>query len=232
MKVVKQMLKSSSNKIYTVLLFLCISLIIQITACKPIEKKQETGVPKTKEEFAKILRETLAPLHPPPSTDTPVGLREEVRIQVLNNVFIFMQNYAENPLAQEACKEVAQEVAQWAKTAKEQGRWVWALTCIDVFELLGAKSYALQRLRQQGEKLIAQPKVFVRGFLDDKSTGQTTIFVEVVNRVTGEKKLISARAGDEFENLRVVEIIPYKNVVRFEYIPIEGMFFEVPGPKF
>ncbi len=226
------MTRPISNKVYILLVFLCISLILQITSCKPIEKKQPTEVPQTKEDFVKILREMLAPLHPPPSADTPIGLREDVRIQVLNNVFMFMQNNADNPAAQEACKEVAQEVSQWAKTAKEQERWVWALACIDVFELLGAKSYALQRLRQQGEKLIAQPKVFIRGFLDDKETGQTTIFVEVVNRVTGEKKLVSARVGDEFENLRVVEIIPYKNVVRFEYIPIEGMFFEVPGPKF
>jgi len=226
------MSKSISSKVYIFIIILCISLIIQITACKPIEKKQPTEVPKTKEDFVKNLREILAPLHPPPSADTPTGLREEVRQQVLNNVFMFMQNNADNPVAQEACKEVAQEVSQWAKTAKEQQRWIWALACIDVFELLGAKSYALQRLRQQGEKLIAQPKVFVRGFLDDKGTGQTTIFVEVVNRVTGEKKLISARVGDEFENLRVVEIIHYKNVVRFEYTPIEGMFFEVPGPKF
>lgn len=223
------------NKNYLLALTACFLIIILITACRPKEPKKPAEVPQTQEDYVKQLKEILSPLQAyipfSPDMNYPY-IREDVRLQVMNNVFNFVQKYADNPLAQEACKEVAKEVAQWAKIAKDNNRWVLALVCIDIYETLGARSEALRRLRMRGEQLIAQPKVFVRGFLEDKDTGQTTIFVEVINRITGEKKRVAARVGDEFENIRVVEIIPYKNVVRFEYIPIEGMFFDVEGPKF
>jgi len=223
------------NKNYTLALIGCLLIITLISACRPKETKKPAEVPQTKEDFVKQIKEILSPLQmyiPFSSDGNYPYIREDVRLQVMNDVFNFVQKNADNPLAQEACKEVAKEVAQWAKIAKENNRWVLALVCIDVYETLGAKSEALRRLRTRGEQLIAQPKVFVRGLLEDKETGQTTIFVEVINRITGEKKRVAARVGDEFENIRVVEIIPYKNVVRFEYIPIEGMFFDVECPKF
>lgn len=223
------------SKNYILPIIACLLIITLISACRPKEPKKTTEVPQTKEEFIKQIKEILSPLQmyiPFSSDGNYPYIREDVRLQVMNNIFDFVQKNADNPLAQEACKEVAKEVAQWAKIAKDNNRWVLALVCIDIYETLGAKSEALRRLRMRGEQLIAQPKVFVRGFLEDKDTGQTTIFVEVINRITGEKKRVAARVGDEFENIRVVEIIPYKNVVRFEYIPIEGMFFDVEGPKF
>ncbi len=226
------------NMYFKSLIYLFITsilLMLLVTACRPKESKKQEEVPKTKEDFAKQLREIVSPLQSyipfSPDVNYPY-IREDVRVQIMNNVFDFVQENSENPLAQDACKEVAQEVAQWARIAKDNNRWVLALVCIDVYEMLGARSQALQRLRMRGEQLIAQPKIFVRGFLDDKDTGQTTIFVEIINRITGEKKRVAARVGDEFENIRVVEIVPYKNVVRFEYIPIEGMFIDVEGPKF
>jgi len=224
-----------SSKNFFSLTIISLILLILITACRPKEPQKQTEEPKTKEDFVRQLKDILLPLQSyipfSPDMNYPY-IREEVRIQVIRNVYDFVQKHSENPLAQEACKEVAKEVAQWAKVAKENDRWVLALACIDIYEILGARSEALKRLRMKGEQLIAQPKIFVRGFLDDKNTGQTTIFVEVINRITGEKKRVAARVGDEFDNIRVVEIIPYKNIVRFEYIPIEGMFIDVEGPKF
>ncbi|MGC8739072.1 MAG: hypothetical protein ACP5UA_10575 [Candidatus Hydrogenedens sp.] len=223
------------NKNYILPLIICLFIIIIFTACRPKETKKTEEIPQTKEDFLKQLNEILSPIQMyipfSPNVNYPY-IREDIRLQVINDVFNFVQKYADNPLAQEACKEVAKEVAQWAKIAKDNNRWVLALACIDIYETLGAKSEALRRLKMRGEQLVAQPKVFIRGFLEDKDTGQTTIFVEVINRITGEKKRVAARVGDEFDNIRVVEIIPYKNVVRFEYIPIEGMFFDVEGPKF
>ncbi|HOK10215.1 MAG TPA: hypothetical protein PLT82_11505 [Candidatus Hydrogenedens sp.] len=217
------------------LLISILVILFLFLSCKPKEVKPIEEQPQTKEQYIKQLHEILNPLRAfiPTSPETPTpGLKEEVRIQVLNALFEFVQKNSGNPTAQEACKEVSQEVAQWAKIAKEQNRWVLALACIDVFELLGARSEALQRLKERGQLLITTPKIMVRGFLDDKETGNTTIFVEVINRQTGESKRVAARVGDEFDNIRVVDIIPFKNIVRFEYIPIEGMFFDVEGPKF
>ncbi len=235
MKYHRNFLQYLSLNNYSLLTITCVILIVLGTACRPKETPKPTETPQTKEEFVKQLKEMLNPLQVyipfSPDVNYPY-IREDVRIQVISNVYDFVQKNAENPLAQEACKEVAKEVAQWAKIAKENDRWVLALACIDIYEILGARSEALRRLRMRGEQLIAQPKIFVRGFLDDKNTGQTTIFVEVINRITGEKKRVAARVGDEFDNIRVVEIIPYKNIVRFEYIPIEGMFIDVEGPKF
>lgn len=235
MKYHKNFSQYLSSKSFFFLTIISLILIIMGIACRPKEPQKPTEVPKTKEDFVKQLKEILTPLQSSipisPDVNYPY-IREEVRIQVITNVYDFVQKNAENPLAQEASKEVAKEVAQWARIAKDNNRWVLALACIDIYEILGARSETLRRLRMRGEQLIAQPKIFVRGFLDDKNTGQTTIFVEVINRITGERKRVAARVGDEFDNIRVVEIIPYKNIVRFEYIPIEGMFIDVEGPKF
>lgn len=205
--------------------------------CRPREERKPPSepVPQTKEEFKAQLQQILLPLRQiiPFSPDIPTPpLTDEIRQQVMFGLFEFMQKYGDNPQAQQASREVAQEVAQWARIAKERGRWNMALGCIDVFEMLGARSYALQRLREQGEKLLAQPKIAVRGFLEDKETKTLTIFVELVDRRTGKIKRAAVRVGDEIDNIRVVEVIPYKNTVRFEYIPIEGMFIDVEGPKF
>ncbi len=235
MKYHKIFLQYVSSKGFFFLTIISLILIILGTACRPKEPQKPAEVPKTREDFVKQLKEILAPLRaciPFTPELNPPFLREEIRIQVVRNMYDFVQNNSENPLAQEAFKEVAKEVAQWARIAKDNNRWVLALACIDIYEILGARSEALRRLRMRGEQLIAQPKIFVRGFLDDKNTGQTTIFVEIINRITGERKRVAARVGDEFDNIRVVEIIPYKNIVRFEYIPIEGMFIDVEGPKF
>lgn len=235
MKYHKNFSQYLSLKTFFFLTIISLILIVIGTACRPKEPQKPAETPKTKEDFVKQLKDILAPLQSyipfSPDVNYPY-IREDVRIHVIRSVFDFVQKNSENPLAQEACKEVAKEVAQWAKIAKDNNRWVLALACIDIYEMLGARSEALRRLRMRGEQLIAQPKIFVRGFLDDKNTGQTTIFVEIINRITGERKRVAARVGDEFDNIRVVEIIPYKNVVRFEYIPIEGMFIDVEGPKF
>ncbi|MCX8065418.1 MAG: hypothetical protein N3G21_09655 [Candidatus Hydrogenedentes bacterium] len=230
-KIKNSIILSSNLAILTTFIFVSVSTL----SCKPKEAPPPTPTPHSKEEFLAQLSQILAPLkeYVPfnPQEHKKGGLPEPVRLKVVGDLYNFLQQYGNIPEAKEACKEVAQEVAQWARLAKDQNKWILALACIDVFEMLGAKSYTLQRLKERGEKYISQPKVIVRGFIEDEETKTLNIFIELVDRRTGEVKKIIARPGEEVDGIRIIDI-PVKNVVRFEYIPIEGLFFEVEGPKF
>ncbi len=224
--------KVRATSLPIVLIVLFFSLVSNLS-CRP----KETPPPPplhTKEEFLSQIRQILEPLRqyvPFNSQQTKPGLPEAVRLKVLGDLFNFLQQYGNIPEANEACKEMAQEVAQWARLAKDQNKWILALACIDVFEMLGAKSHTLQRIKERGERYISQPKVVVRGFLEDKETKTLSIFIELVDRRTGQVKKVVARPGEEIDGIRIIDI-PFKNTVRFEYIPIEGLYFDVQGPNF
>lgn len=225
----------SVNKSVKVTFLIVVFVILGLTtSCKPKEAPPPTAPPHTKEEFIVQLRQILAPIKeyvPFNPQQSKGGLPEPVRKKVVEDLYNFLQQYSNIPEANEACKEIAQEVAQWARLAKDQNRWILALACIDIFEMLGAKSYTLQRLKERGEKYISQPKIIVRGFIEDKETKTLSIFIELVDRRTGEVKKVVARPGEEIDGIRIIDI-PFKNIVRFEYIPIEGLSIEVEGPKF
>lgn len=226
---VAKVMKISFSSLWLILL-----LVFFVVSCKPKEAPSPATPPHTKEEFVSQLRQILEPLRqyvPLSPQDSKTGLPEAVRLNVVRELYNFQQQFGNIPEANEACKEVAQDVAQWARLAKEQNRWVLALACIDVFEMLGAKSYTLQRLRERGEKYISQPKVVVKGFIEDKETKTLSIFLELIDRRTGQIKRIVARPGEEIDGIRIIDI-PFKNTVRFEYMPIEGVYFDVQGPNF
>jgi len=220
------------------IIYASILIALAVSGCKEGGFWSKTPIPeqpgpKTKEEFLALFKPMIQPLRqalPEKPDPAHMGLADGQRDQVIKSLSEAKTKYAENEAAEEAFREIGAEVSDLAKRARDQGRWPLAMACIDAHEILGMQSYALERLRKQGKIILAQPKVRVQGFMEDKQSGVTTVFIELTNRETGKITRVAKRAGDEFNGLRLVEILEHENGVRFEYLPIEGMFFDVEGP--
>ena len=103
---------------------------------------------------------------------------------------------------------------------------------VDAFEILSMESMLMSRLDQRAKTILAQPKVEVKGFIEDKEKNAIYIFLRVTDRATGKVKSVNVREGDVFNDLRVVAIIGNNKAVQFEYLKIPGLIFEVKGPEY
>ena len=194
----------------------------------------EPVIQKTKDEYLAMFRPLLEPLRQgvtaPAVPNVPL-ITDDARDQVIKALTDAKTQYGQDEIAQEAFREVGYEAAELAKRARDAERWRVALACVDAFEVLGLQSHALDRLNTYGRLVMGRPKVAVRGFMEDKEIGVTSVFIELTDRETGKTTRVVKRVGEEFNNLRLVEILKGSNTVRFEYLPIEGMFFDVEGPR-
>jgi len=201
---------------------------------KPVEP-QAPAQPSKEQIVAEVkpmiepLREVLRPM---PGGGRSPGLTEESRNIVINALRDAQIKYGNTENGPAALREVGVEIAEIARNARDDDRWILVQACVDAYEILNMKSAALERLDNRAKELLARPTVEVKGFLDDKETGVINVFLELTDRETKEVKKVTAREGDEFDNLRLVEIIGNNKVVRFEYLAIPGLFFEVEGVSF
>lgn len=183
----------------------------------------------TRDEVLAELRPTIgllsASVHAPP--EQRPGFPLEIRDQVINGLRDAQMKYGETEGGQAAFKVLAEEVKSLALEARKQERWRVVATCVDAHDILGMSSLVMQRLDDRARKILAQPMVRVRGVVDDLEQGTTYILMELINRETFEVTRTRARVGDILGDLRVVELVGRNNKVIFEYLPIEGLTFEV-----
>ena len=137
--------------------------------------------------------------------------------------------YGDREYAREAFEELADDVSDMARQARDQERWRLAMLCVDLHEILGMDSMELDRIGERGRVILAKPKVVVKGFMEDKDSGSIAVFLELTNRETQKTSSKVMREGDEDGNLRLVRIIGDNQSVRFEYTAIPGMFFDIEG---
>lgn len=201
---------------------------------KPVEPQQPA--PPSKEQILAEVKPAIEPfrdvLRPMPDGGRGPGLTGENRDKVINALRDAQIKYGNTDNGPAALREVGAEIAEIARKARDDDRWVLVQACVDAYEILNMKSVALERLDNRAKEILSRPTVEVKGFLDDKETGVTNVFLELTNRDTKEVKRITAREGDEFDNLRLVEIIGNNKAVRFEYLAIPGLFFEVEGVSY
>ncbi len=167
-----------------------------------------------------------------PQPEDQVPLPVETRNQVINGLRDAQMQYGQYEQGQETLREIGDEIAEIAKRARGQERWLLVEACIDAYELLNLHSEVLSRLDDHAKLMIAKPKVEVKGFLEDKQTNAINIFVQTTDRSTGKIKTTTRREGEEFDDLRIVRIIGNNHAVEFEYLKIPGLTFKVKGPSF
>jgi hypothetical protein len=113
------------------------------------------------------------------------------------------------------------------KQASSQERWRLALACVDAFDILQMESLTVSRLGDRAKTMMDQPTIRVRGFLEDKEKNSLYVFMDLVNRKTGEVEKVQAREGEEFGGIRLIRVIGRNQKVRVEYTRIPGLIFDV-----
>lgn len=160
------------------------------------------------------------------------GLAQETRDTVCNALRDAQLQYGAFPQGQEVFRELGYEIVDIAKRARDQERWRLVEACVDAHEILNLENAMITRLDARAQEMLARPTVVVKGFLDDRAKNTINIFIQVIDRATGKRKSMTVREGDEFGDLKVINIVGANKSVRFEYKKIPGLVFEVEGPKF
>ena len=155
------------------------------------------------------------------------GITPAEHTQLMRALADLKERYGQYASGQQAFDQVAEEVGDIALDARDQNRWRLVSVCVDVHDLLGIDSFTMDRLTERAEKNLGRPKVAVRGFLEDQKKDDLYVFLELTDRETGEVEKVTAREGEEIGDLRIIRIVGKNEKVVLEYLPIEGLFFEV-----
>lgn len=181
--------------------------------------------PQTKAEVLALVRPVIAPLRFSVEGSTP--LDNQARAVILQNLRQAVMEHGGKDFGREALREVGYEIAELGKEASADERWKLALFCVDAFDTLSMESALLSRISDRAGKMLEQPTVRVRGFLEDGVDKTLYVFMDIVDRRTGEVKKVQAREGEEFHGLRMIKVLGRNKQVRFEYIKIPGLIFDV-----
>lgn len=136
-----------------------------------------------------------------------------------------------NPEGQKAFLRIGDDLIQYAREGKVAERWKLVQGCVDAHSLLNIESHLLNRLDTRAKENLSRPRVTVQGYMEDLSNDSLFVFLELLDRSTGILETVTVQEGEEFNNLRLVEVTPGRNEIVLEYLPIEGMSFTVEGVK-
>lgn len=181
--------------------------------------------PQTKEEVLALVRPIITPIRL--ALESSTGLSDQDRTVILQNLRQAVAEHGGKDFGRLALREVGYEIAQIGKDASTAERWKLALFCVDAFDTLSMESVLLSRISARAQEMMAQPTVRVRGFLEDGVDKTLYVFMDITDRRTGEVKKVQAREGEEFHGLRMIKVLGRNKQVRFEYIKIPGLIFDV-----
>ena len=189
--------------------------------------------PQDKEALLAEMRPIIAPLktvlqHNEGAT-MGGGLSPKEKQEVLSGLGEACLKYQGLPFAAEAYRELAQEIVGIAEQAQTVERWQLVQACVEAHDILGVSSVKLGRFDERAELYLSKPMVTVRGFMEDKEKNDIYVFIEMLDRKTGKITKTTAREGEEFNDLKLIEIIGRNKQVRFEYLKIPGLTFVVDG---
>ena len=143
----------------------------------------------------------------------------------LKNLQAALAKHRGTPNAQDAIKTVAGQLKDYVRQAHREKKAWYVMYFFDALKLIDpASTKDVERIRQEAQLIIDRPKPRITGFWKDEGTGQTTVFLEITIPSTGAKHEVRAREGDEFDNLRLVEIVGDNKCVKFEYLVNQDTF--------
>ena len=189
--------------------------------------KAEPPKPMTRDEIYGELKTIISPYRRAILGQS--GLNDAIQQSIVTELRDVQLKHAHNPEGAAALRDIADDLVKYAQEAKEIERWKLVKGCVDAHALLNMESHLLNRLDARAEEIIASPAVKVRGYMEDLTSKDFFVFLEIRDRKTGEIDTISVQEGDEFDQLRLVEVHANKNEVVLQYLPMENMFFTVEG---
>ena len=109
-----------------------------------------------------------------------------------------------------------------AREAPDAQRWRWeaVLRLCDALEVLDpTDTVRLRRYREEAETQLRKPQVNLTGFFRDETTGEELAFVNVFLPEKNETESMTIREGDEFHDMRFMQIIGTQRGIRLQYLP-------------
>jgi len=228
------------------MLLLMMVLMLALQACQPAAPpppaEPPPPPPPTPEEITAQIRPILEPMRALLRDTGEVGwgtkgkgaagrLSPEIEKQVLDALTAAKQQHQGTENGKAALNMITHDVEEIASQARDQDRWTLTMGAIKAFELLQPGNTKMNRLKERATLMCKRPIPHLKGFLDDKQTGETYAFIEVELLPDHELKQVKVRKGEEFYNLRFLDIIGNNEAVTLEYTLVPGNIRECKGPK-
>ncbi len=172
-----------------------------------------------------------------PLNDPLVGgpaLNPDRKQQVLDGLRAAKAKHQMSDNGKIALSHISRDIETIMMEAKKQEYWRLLLGASEAYEILAPGNAKSRRYMEIAETQLARPKVKVKGFIEDKVTNDTYVFLDV--KLPGSDWVTQepVREGEEFleppHTLRLLEIIGNNKGVRLEYLAIEGDTFDVDAP--
>ncbi|HOQ90395.1 MAG TPA: hypothetical protein PLX03_09685 [Candidatus Hydrogenedentes bacterium] len=204
----------------------CCALIFSCAPPPPPPPPPETAGPQTAEEVFALISPIIQPLRVAAASKN-VTISPADRDLMISQLGQAVAQYGGTEFGRQALARLGQEIADLALTFSRDERYRATLICLDAHNVLNMSSALLNRLGERAQKMISQPAVRTRGFLEDKQNGDLYAFLELLDRQSGKIKTIQLREGEESDGIRLLRIIGRNRGVRIEYLEIPGLIVDI-----
>jgi len=211
---------------FSLLLTGVLAAVVSCAPPPPPPPPPEAAGPKSAEEVYALVSPTIQPLRAAASNKQTV-ISPADRDLMINQLGQAVAQYGNTDFGRQALARLGQEISDLALEFSKQERYRATLVCLDAYNVLNMSSALLNRLGERAEKMLAQPAVRARGFLEDKQNGDLYAFLELLDRKTGKIKTIQLREGEESDRIRLLRIIGKNRAVRIEYLEIPGLIVDI-----
>ncbi len=227
--------------IVTMVVLACVSLTACTQAPPPKPATPPPPPDPTPEEVAAEIRPCIQPLGTllqdsggkgagEKGMGAQGGLEDAVKEQALNCLRTARSKHQVTEYGKAGLAIITHELESIISGARDQQRWRLVAGAIEAFEVLEPGNPKMNRLKERALLHINRPSVSVQGFFDDKQSGETYAFLDVMLKPSGEHVKVKAREGEEFNNIRLKDFYGDKKGVELEYLLIPGETWVVKGP--
>jgi len=206
------------------LAFLCLGCQEQAPPPPP------TPPPAPEKTAEKIKEEFMVALAPMQGlvADPPVGgFSDDMKKKVIEDLKKARTANQTSVNAPQALEMVTREIETIISTARDRKRWRLVMGAIEAYEVMSPGTTKMNRLKDRAKLYLSRPTVTVKGFVDDKETKDTFVFLEVTLHPSEEVNSIQVRIGEEFFGVRLLDIVGNKKGVQLEYLAIPGDTWDV-----
>ncbi len=182
---------------------------------------------KTPEKIKEEVMATLAPMAGLVADPAAGAFTDDMKKSVIEGLQKARSANQASENGKLALEMVTREIETIISTARDQKRWRLVLGAIEAYEVMSPGTTKMNRLKDRAKLYISRPTVTVKGFMDDKETKDTYVFLEVTLHPSEEVKSMQVRVGEEFFGVRLLDIVGNKKGVRLEYLAIPGDTWDV-----
>lgn len=202
--------------IRTVALSLVAAIVLLGCEKKEVKKENEPPPPPTAEQVYNELYNHIAPLIREFMVEE-AEIPAEMVDSAINQLRASKTKHQLGPNGPEGINRVVTQVADALNRAYDAKAWSLCLAMGQAMEVLEPNNKAYQGKLDRA--LVEKNKPKVMKFSTFTTNGITTIMLTLYLPKTGETKDFKVREGEEFEDLKLIEIIGNNDGLKFEYIP-------------